>query len=69
MPVTDVREIRILPPLAIGRFGSSSEPMHNYEAVITPGTGYRELRPAETLMLNLEHRRDYRKADANWRAI
>ena len=52
MPVTDVREIRILPPLAIGRFGSSSEPMHNYEAVITPGTGYRELRPAETLMLN-----------------
>jgi hypothetical protein len=52
MPVTDVKEIRILPPLAIGRFGSSAEPMHNYDAVIAPGTGYRELRPAETLMLD-----------------
>ena len=52
MPVTDIKEIRILPPLALGRFGSSAEPMHNYETVVTPGTGFRELRPAETLLLN-----------------
>ena len=31
MPVTNIHEIRLLPPLAIGRFGSSAEPMHNYE--------------------------------------
>jgi hypothetical protein len=52
MPVTDVKEIRILPPLAIGRFGSSAEPMHNYDAVLSSATGFRELRPAETLLVN-----------------
>jgi hypothetical protein len=52
MPVTDIKEIRILPPLAIGRFGSSAEPMHNYEADITSATGFRALRAAETLMIN-----------------
>lgn len=52
MPVTDIKEIRLLPPLAIGRFGSSAEPMHNYDAIVTSATGYRDLRPAETLMLN-----------------
>lgn len=52
MPVTDIKEVRLLPPLAIGRFGSSAEPMHNYDAVVTSATSYRELRPAETLMHN-----------------
>ena len=52
MPVTDIKEIRILPPMALGRFGSSAEPMHNYDTVVTPGTGFRELRAAETLLLN-----------------
>ena len=33
MPVTAIHEIRLLPPLAIGRFGSSAEPMHNYDSV------------------------------------
>jgi hypothetical protein len=52
MSVTDIKEIRILPPLALGRFGSSAEPMHNYDTVVTPGTGFRELRPGETLLVN-----------------
>jgi hypothetical protein len=52
MAVTDVKEIHLLPPLAIGRFGDSAEPMHNYEAVINNATGYRDLVPADTLMVN-----------------
>lgn len=52
MSVTTIQEIRLLPPLAIGRFGSSAEPMHNYDSVVTAGSGYRELRPAQTLMVN-----------------
>jgi hypothetical protein len=52
MPVTDIHEIRLLPPLAIGRFGSSAEAMHNYDSVVPAGNGYRELRPAETLLVN-----------------
>jgi hypothetical protein len=52
MPVTDVKEIRLLPPLAIGRFGDSAEPMHNYEAVINNATGYRDLVPADTLVVD-----------------
>ncbi|MER5982275.1 hypothetical protein [Streptomyces sp. NPDC001787] len=44
-----ITELRILPPLAIGRFGSSGEPMDNYHAVVREPTGYRELRPAPTL--------------------
>ena len=51
MPVTDVREIRVLPPLAIGRFGGSQEPMHNYEAMAGAAAGYRSLVPSETLIL------------------
>jgi hypothetical protein len=52
MPVTDVKEIRLLPPLAIGRFGDSAEPMHNYEAVINDPTGFRDLVPADTLVVD-----------------
>lgn len=50
MPVSDIKELRILPPLAIGRLGSSPEPMDNYEATVPAGaTSYRSLAPAETL--------------------
>ncbi|MFI1935820.1 hypothetical protein ACH44C_01285 [Streptomyces purpureus] len=45
-------ELRILPPLAIGRFGSSDEPMDNYHVVIGEPTGYRELQPAPTLQVD-----------------
>ena len=46
-----IRELRILPPLAIARFGGAPTPMDNYDAVVDPGRplGYRHLRPAETL--------------------
>lgn len=48
----DITELRILPPLAIGRFGSSDDPMDNYHAVVREPTGYRELQPAPTLRVD-----------------
>ena len=54
----EIVAIRILPPIVIARFGSSPSPMDNYELVIpkpsdgTPGTGYREIVPAETLVVD-----------------
>lgn len=55
MPVTDIKEIRILPPLALGRLGSSDEPMHNYDAEPpTAGAGFRTPKPADTLVINPE---------------
>jgi hypothetical protein len=46
-----IRELRILPPLAIARFGAAATPMDNYDTVVDPDRplGYRHLRPAETL--------------------
>src|SRR5438309_1135852 len=46
-----ITELRILPPLAIGRLGAASRPMDNYEARIDPQNplAYRTLVPAETL--------------------
>ena len=46
-----IRELRILPPLAIARFGAAPTPMDNYDATVVPERplGYRILRPAETL--------------------
>ena len=45
-----IRELRILPPLAIARFGAAATPMDNYDATVDPDRplGYRHLRPAET---------------------
>jgi hypothetical protein len=52
--ITEIKEIRILPALAVGRFGSSPEPMDNYEAQIDENdlTGFKKLVPAETLIVN-----------------
>jgi hypothetical protein len=46
-----IRELRILPPLAIARFGAAATPMDNYDATVDPERplGYRHLSPAETL--------------------
>lgn len=54
MPITRILELRILPPFAIGRLGSSSEPMDNYQVVINEEDpiGYRKLLPAETLVVD-----------------
>jgi hypothetical protein len=44
-----ILEIRILPPLAIARLGSSAEPLENYELVVDHPLGHRTITPAETL--------------------
>ena len=46
-----IKELRILPPLAIARFGAAATPMDNYDVTVDPSRplGYRHLRPAETL--------------------
>jgi hypothetical protein len=54
--MTTIKEIRILPPLAIARFGSSPEPLENYSLEVNPEdpAGFRLLKPAATLLVNLE---------------
>jgi hypothetical protein len=51
-----IKQLRILPPFAIGRLGSASEPMDNYtfDLDIDPANplGYRELKPQPTLIVN-----------------
>ena len=51
-----IHELRILPPLAIARFGSATTPMDNYDVVVDPDNplGYRRLAPAETLELDVD---------------
>ena len=51
MPVTAIHELRILPPLVIGRLGSSPDPMDNYDAEPDDDRGFRRLKPAETLVV------------------
>lgn len=47
-----IAEIRILPPFAIARLGSSIEPMDNYELKITDPIGVRQIVPAETFLVD-----------------
>jgi hypothetical protein len=47
-----ILEIRILPPLAIARLGSSSEPLENYDLVVEDPLGHRTIRPCETLRVD-----------------
>lgn len=51
-----IQELRILPPLAIARFGAAPAPLDNYDAVIDPQRplGYRILRPAQTLEVDVD---------------
>src|ERR1700752_1222006 len=46
-----IRELRILPPFAIGRLGSAREPQDNYTIDADPAQplGYRKIVPAQTL--------------------
>jgi hypothetical protein len=48
----DIAEIRILPPLAIGRLGSSAMPLDNYTLEASNPIGYRTLAPAATLTVD-----------------
>ncbi len=52
MSVIEIKEIRVLPPLAIGRFGSSPEPMTNYDLSLDDTRSFRALEPAETLVVD-----------------
>jgi len=52
MRIKDIIEIRILPAFAIGRLGSSPEPMDNYEWDLPDPVGYRKLVPAETFLID-----------------
>ena len=51
-----IKQLRILPPFAIGRLGSASEPMDNYtfDLDIDPSDplGYRELKAQPTLIVD-----------------
>ena len=51
-----IQELRVLPPLAIARFGAAATPLDNYDAVVDPERplGHRALRPAETLEVDVE---------------
>ena len=50
--MSDIVEIRILPPLAIGRLGSSVTPLENYTMEIANPVGYRSLVPTSTLVVD-----------------
>lgn len=54
MKATALKEIRLLPPLAVSRLGSSPEPVNNYNLVIPDGQplGFRQIVPAPTLVVN-----------------
>jgi hypothetical protein len=49
-----IRELRILPPIVIARFGGATTPMDNYDAVVDEQRplGHRRLQPATTLEVN-----------------
>jgi hypothetical protein len=49
-----IRALRILPPLAIARLGSSPEPLENYDVRVVEGDplGFRKLVPAATLKVD-----------------
>ncbi len=53
MPITDILNIRIFPPLAIARLGSSPDPMDNYDLLPADDiTGYRKLVPAASFQVS-----------------
>ncbi len=49
-----IRELRILPPLAIGRLGSAKDPLDNYTLEDCPEEPlrFRQIKPARTLVVN-----------------
>ncbi|PTL83593.1 hypothetical protein [Vitiosangium sp. GDMCC 1.1324] len=49
-----IKELRILPPLAIARLGSAEDPLDNYEVEVPPDEplGFRRIRPAPTFRVD-----------------
>lgn len=54
MKAKHLKEIRLLPPLAISRLGNSPEPINNYDLVVPEDQplGYRQIVPAPTLVVD-----------------
>jgi hypothetical protein len=52
MPVTTIKQLRILPPLAIARFGSAAEPLENYTVTVVEPLGFRKIQQAATLIID-----------------
>ncbi|HET7437117.1 MAG TPA: hypothetical protein VFN10_20570 [Thermoanaerobaculia bacterium] len=54
MKAKDLKEIRLLPPLAISRLGNSPEPINNYDLVVPEAEplAYRQIVPAPTLVVD-----------------
>jgi hypothetical protein len=54
--MTHITALRILPPLAIARFGSADDPMDNYALEVDPERplGFRKIVPRPTLMVDPE---------------
>ncbi|MGA8429373.1 MAG: hypothetical protein WB729_06100 [Candidatus Sulfotelmatobacter sp.] len=52
--MAEITEIRILPPFAIARLGSSTDPMDNYCLEIVDPIGPRHITDAETLLVDRE---------------
>ncbi|PSL57174.1 hypothetical protein B0I31_102152 [Saccharothrix carnea] len=52
--MTTIKELRVLPPLAIGRLGAATEPMDNYTCEVDPEQPLapRRLRPAPTFRVD-----------------
>ncbi len=57
-----IKEIRLLPPLAVARLGSSPEPLENYELRIVDTVSPRAIVPSETLLLDDEGNLSVRKS-------
>jgi hypothetical protein len=55
MSLPTLVEIRLLPPMAIGRLGASDDPMDNYDVTVpdTKRLGWREVKPAQTLHVDV----------------
>ncbi len=51
-PIQAITEIRLLPSLALARMGSSTQPMQSYTLDVVEGQSYRQIHPAETLIVN-----------------
>ncbi|HEX7645080.1 MAG TPA: hypothetical protein VF472_23000 [Burkholderiaceae bacterium] len=49
-----ILELRILPPLAIGRLGASATPLEAFELLTDPAKplDYRQIAPRESLVVN-----------------
>lgn len=51
-PVTGIHALRILPAIAIARFGSSATPLENYDLGPADADGWHPIVPAETLTMD-----------------